>query len=323
MGLKSLNMAVNNYCNNRCQMCNIWENDVVDTLTAEEISRHLAAPRSELESVVELSLTGGEPFMRRDLAEVTHAIVEHLPALETLFVNTNGTYPKRTSSYAKVISGIVPHLTICVSIDGDRETHRVVRGVDSWDLCVKTIEGVNGLGLPNVSCLISTTLLGGAEAVPILDSIRTLADEHACDFTFRFASVSTHYYGNEAYTVVDVTAEQVDEIARFVQEHKPDDVYLPVLMEHLRTGSNRVMIGPGGENRCRAGDVFLFVQADGVVRPCIYSTREMGSLSEGLRGRRLVDLGDHEPCPCCTECTVYPMTAFSEESTGARTGNGE
>lgn len=75
-----------------------------------------------------------------------------------LFINTNGSMPNRVVQYAKAISGMAPKTIISVSIDGDRETHKTVRGVDADNKAIATIKAVNNLALPNVSAMISTTI---------------------------------------------------------------------------------------------------------------------------------------------------------------------
>lgn len=42
------------------------------------------------------------------------------------------------------------------------------------------------------------------------------------------------------------------------------------------------MVDEEGTNHCLAGEAFIFVQADGLIRPCIYSQRSIGNLEEGV-----------------------------------------
>jgi hypothetical protein len=74
-------------------------------------------------------------------------------------------------------------------------------------------------------------------------------------------------------------------------------------------------MGDAGE-RCRAGELFGFINGQGEARPCIYSHRILGSVAAPKQVfLPIADLGAHEPCPCMTECTVYPMLDFTDETT--------
>jgi molybdenum cofactor biosynthesis enzyme MoaA len=60
-------------CNARCTMCDIWRNRVRDELRPEE---HAALPAS----LRDVNLSGGEPFLRDDLAAIVAAIAQAAPA---------------------------------------------------------------------------------------------------------------------------------------------------------------------------------------------------------------------------------------------------
>lgn len=126
-------------CNLRCRHCFIScapDNHDFAFLTLDEVRGWLAA--SESWGVKEYYVTGGEPFMHRDLPEMLEAMLARGPAT----VLTNGTLfrervlarladAERASTYS---------LEIRVSIDGpDAETNDPVRGEGTFD---RAMEGV-------------------------------------------------------------------------------------------------------------------------------------------------------------------------------------
>jgi MoaA/NifB/PqqE/SkfB family radical SAM enzyme len=245
-------------------------------------------------------------FLREDLIELAQAAILHLPALDRLFVNTNGSFGDRTVQFATAIAECVRSLFICVSIDGEPGYHNRLRGADSYAACVRLIERLTALHLPNLTVVVSTTLVDGKHAAAALEHVRGLALRYGCELTFRIAANSEVYYRNGNFRP-SLTPEAVTSIVEFIDRYYADNPFLAVLKLVLQGGRNAVMVDDEARIRCRAGETFAFVQADGVVRPCIYSTRVLGNLTDGLRASSVSDLGRHEPCPCCTECTIYPM----------------
>ncbi len=288
-------------------MCSIWKNGHQPTLSVEFMKQSLGRNQPSLSEVIDLSITGGEPFLRKDIIELSQTILSFLPKIQIVFINTNGSMPERVAEYAKAISAISPKTIISVSIDGDKDIHKSVRGVDAYDKAIKTLKMVNELGLHNVSAMISTTIVQPENAMAVLSHIQQTADELNCDYTFRVAEISSSYYKNDDYAARPFTETDIAALEKFILKHKPNDPFLPYVLEHMRSKTNVLMIDEKGVNHCLAGDAFIFVQADGTIRPCIYSQRSIGQLSEGIHPARPDDLGKHEPCPCCTECTVYPM----------------
>lgn len=78
-------------CNLRCRTCGIWSRAGASEdqeLTPAEISAILADPLfARLEYV---NVNGGEPLLRPDLPEVADLILERLPGLKSLSLNSNG-----------------------------------------------------------------------------------------------------------------------------------------------------------------------------------------------------------------------------------------
>ena len=78
-------------CNLRCRTCGIWKQHQDDTpaeVSLAEIASILSDPLfSRLEYV---NINGGEPTLRQDLAAIVALILERLPRLKALSLNSNG-----------------------------------------------------------------------------------------------------------------------------------------------------------------------------------------------------------------------------------------
>jgi len=99
-------------CNARCVMCDSWRIERQDELSTEEIG----AFYRQLPRLDALRLTGGEPFVRKDLAEIAHLGAELLkPRL--VHLTTNGFLTDRILEFARSWDQRAS-LHVLVSLDG-------------------------------------------------------------------------------------------------------------------------------------------------------------------------------------------------------------
>ena len=131
-------------CNARCQMCDSWQKENEGELDLEAIARiYRQLPRLHA-----VRLTGGEPFVRKDFAELA-ALTESLLAPRFFHVTTNGFLTDRIVSYcesrARAGSGRRPDrpLNLLVSLDGVGEKHNQVRGQrNAWEQAMATLQAL-------------------------------------------------------------------------------------------------------------------------------------------------------------------------------------
>lgn len=179
-----INVAVTYRCNLRCKMCDIWKiyKESPD-LARDEMCSEDYTPLFESVShdLFWLGLTGGEPFLKKDLIEIVHLAVSKSPKLHILELTTNG-FSKRTIE--KKVSEIledtnVPFITVGVSIDGPPLTHDYIRGrKESWDRAIATYKKLCEISNshPNLSPHISYTI-SRYNAGCFLDFLNALAKE--------------------------------------------------------------------------------------------------------------------------------------------------
>lgn len=124
--LRTLIFFVTTRCNLRCSHCFLWQqlDAKHDELSLDEI-RKVAVSMADVSS---LSLTGGEPFLRTDLAEIARIFCERR-TVRSLGIATNGTLRDRVLPTVETLlkENIVPELSIQVSLDGLETTHDHIR----------------------------------------------------------------------------------------------------------------------------------------------------------------------------------------------------
>ena len=123
-------------CNLRCFMCDVWKKTDHDDMSVDEI-RHVFRQIPHLDS---LRITGGEPFLRRDMTEITRAIIEeNNPSI--VHVTTAGILTERILEYVKAVGSKKLHLK--VSIDAVGARHDEIRGYRGlYDKAMKTLRGL-------------------------------------------------------------------------------------------------------------------------------------------------------------------------------------
>ena len=126
-------------CNARCIFCDVWKNqpDQKEELTVEEIKNIF----QQLKKIDVLRISGGEPFLRTDIAEIVNEIEKINPPAMIHFT-TNGTI---THQVLEQVSKMKPldKIHIKVSIDNVGDKHNDIRKVpDGFNKAIKTIEGL-------------------------------------------------------------------------------------------------------------------------------------------------------------------------------------
>lgn len=110
-------------CNSRCVMCDVWKKQEKNALSLEEIEKIF----KDLKGLDAIRISGGEPFLRSDLAEIIN-IIDKTASPNLIHITSNGFLTdKIIADVMKIKSPEKLHIKI--SIDGLEERHDKVRGV--------------------------------------------------------------------------------------------------------------------------------------------------------------------------------------------------
>jgi len=269
-----LNVHLTWKCNSRCRHCSIWQRPAAgDELDADEYRRIFARmPRLAI-----LSITGGQPTLRRDLDRIILAATELLPKLSVVSVNTNALTPPADVALVETVLSECPGLRfdVSISLDGLRETHDAIRGVPGnfakiEDL-VARLRGVQyvhrGLRI-GLSTTITRTNLDELEA---LVGVFPEKDFH----TFDFYATSEAYYGEPSPEGMALNDRDLARARRVLRTRKARSI------EDLL---NRMFVRLAGFPRrqpaCTAGTSAVSIYPDGQVKRCYFLTHSIGRLRE-------------------------------------------
>lgn len=143
-------------CNSRCKTCNIWKKHTA-TLKAEDYAKIF---KNIGKSPYWITLSGGEPFLRKDIVDICKAIYNaSQPAI--INIPTNGLLTNTVIENTKKIALACPksQITINVSMDAYGKQHDEIRGVkDNFEKTLKTFTGLKRLNLKNLQVGIHTVI---------------------------------------------------------------------------------------------------------------------------------------------------------------------
>lgn len=164
----TLTFSVTNLCQSHCKTCNIWriypdhKQNLKDELTVEEIDRIFKS----IGHVYFFNLSGGEPFLRKDLVDIVDSAISRLsPSI--IHSPTNGiatkTILEKTSQILELVKRkrLDTTVTIKPSLDGIGEMHDQIRGFPgNWQKLLNTINGLKDLEqrYPNFHLEIGTVV---------------------------------------------------------------------------------------------------------------------------------------------------------------------
>lgn len=215
-------LAVTYKCNSRCVMCDIWKIKDFPEIAVEEFSQ---LPNS----LRDINLSGGEPFLRPDLPAIVKIVSQTCPRAR-LVISTNGFATDLILKQMKEILAIKPDIGVAVSLDGVGEMHDQMRGMPGGFVkATNTVKELQKLGLKNIRLGFTIT----ERNVKEMSKVYNLANELDVQFTHSFAQSSEFYFGGKQNTdFKEVAVEGLSE--GMALGHETDKPLVKVLREQYK-----------------------------------------------------------------------------------------
>jgi MoaA/NifB/PqqE/SkfB family radical SAM enzyme len=184
-------LAVTYKCQSRCRMCSIWQINEYDD-APPHIYRKLPA------TLMDVNLSGGEPFLRKDLAEIVRIVHGRVPKAR-IIVSTNGLMGEVLVPRALELVKIDPGIGFGISVDGVGEMQDFIRGVKgAFDNAVAAAKGLKAEGVDNIRFAFTLT----RENAGHMTRVYELAGELGVQFTMAMAHDSDFFFGSHDSAIV-------------------------------------------------------------------------------------------------------------------------
>ena len=258
-------------CNLLCSHC-FYTEEILKAKSKKELTldeyEKIARQAGTLTNV---NFTGGEPFIRPDLADVVH-LFRRYAKVPFVGITTNGLLRRQIlEGVEKIVSQKGPaYLKLGVSLDGFREVHDRVRNrVGSFEEAVKTIHALEPLRkrFPHLMVYVSTTLTkyNKADILPFIDFVRNEVP------------VDAHYLGYirgipMEQEAKEVTLDEYRQATRHLQNSwnmkNPFFNILNLTNNLMLSVNQRIIEKNEYVMPCVAGEKMLTITEEGFVKPC-------------------------------------------------------
>lgn len=116
-------------CNLRCEQCFYWENISNANSSLELDLTDYKNIAQSLPNLIQLTVTGGEPFIRTEIADIIECFIKY-SSTKFVTICTNGFYTVAVSKTMEHLLSKFPQVIfrISVSLDGFEQTHNSIRG---------------------------------------------------------------------------------------------------------------------------------------------------------------------------------------------------
>ena len=261
-------------CNARCVFCfnheNVFQKPKHAEITVEEFER-LSRSMSPL---LQLVLSGGEPYLRRDLPQIISAFYRN-SGTRMVGIPTNAYLPDAIEESTRQVLTDCPDLKLNVnlSIDGILEKHDEVRGVTGqFQKIRESYARLDALRRDHPNLAVNAqSVISKYNADDIEETIRQLRDE----LDLGFHAVGPVRGSTPEKDAKDITSEQVREIYTRTDRIRAQknghgflDHVADSLLDRLREIELRAMDSKKREFVCLAGKKMIVISHDAKVYPC-------------------------------------------------------
>jgi MoaA/NifB/PqqE/SkfB family radical SAM enzyme len=315
-------------CNARCVMCDSWRKPSDDDLSIDEIERIFR----QLPQLDAVRLSGGEPFVRKDLPEIVQLVQAHLSPL-VLHITSNGFLTDRIVKLCEQRDRRQA-LQLLISIDGVGKKHDEVRGIShAWDRAIETVRELAPRQKElRIKLAVNQTLVD-AEGMEHYRQLRdvlaplgvknhlVIAYDDSATYNLASKHCAAPRYPGELRTFGKFSATDLrslfDEAERDLERYSWPE---RMAKQYYLTGARQRLLEKTGTPNpaCVALSSHLRMLPDGTVPTCQFNTAPAGNLRHTpFAALWQSQLAEEQrawvrACPgCWAECEVLPNAIYS------------
>lgn len=254
-------------CQMRCKMCDIWENptDQKQEITAKELE---ALPNFKF-----VNITGGEPFVRRDLADIVEVMSRKS---DRIVISTSGWHTDRIIKLAEKF----PNTGIRVSIEGLAQKNDELRGREgSFDRAMRLLLTLKEMGIKDIGYGCTVSNKNSDDMLWLYKLSRELGME------FATAAFHNSYYFHKDDNAITNKDEVIGNFHKLIEELLKENTPKSWFRAFFNLGLINYIRGNPRMLPCEAGSANFFIEPYGEVYPCNgleerYWKESMGNIRE-------------------------------------------
>lgn len=237
-------------CNARCTMCNRYK---APSKPEEEISLETI---KKLPKMYFTNITGGEPFIREDLADIVRELYKKS---DRIVISTNGFFQDRIIKLCEEF----PNVGIRISIEGLEETNNKIRGLDDgYNKGYSTLKKLVEMNHPDVGFGMTVQDANAKDLVALY--------EKATELNMEFATASLHnsFYFVEAKNIIKdrmMVAKEFENLVNRLLESNSPKKWFRAYFNH---GLINYIFGQKRLLPCDMSFDTFFIDPYGDVMPC-------------------------------------------------------
>lgn len=326
-----LTFFVTRECNARCPFCFYLAGAAEQAEQAEELSlSEIEAIAASMGRLLWIAFSGGEPYLRRDMAEISQLFHDRNKPSFMLYP-TNGLLPDRIADTTEKILRTCPNSVIVVkiSIDGVGAAHDHLRMTPGgFDKALETYRRLDRLRrlYPNLELGINTVFCSANQDQmnAIMDAVNDLEGDKTHTISMVRGDLANGHYKN-----VDISAygraiarleaglrNGTSSMHRFKGSRlkAAQDILQRRLIQRTLREQSRIV-------PCYAGKLNLVLGETGEVYPCEIRSSSMGNvrnhghdmrkLLASANARAVMKILEGNPCHCTHECYFITNILFN------------
>ena len=276
----SVNLSVTDRCNFKCSHCKIPQRQSKE-LTIEEIFKLVDA--LDKAGTMKISLCGGEPLMRQDIAEIVNYIKSKKIMVDIV---SNGALVRQKINEIKNLDFLL------LSYDGSPQAQKNVRGEKAYNVVIDAIDAAKSNNIKVITVTVLTK-----DNIHEVDAILKLAEQKGFSCEFHPIYSSSLFGGSAKNLQPDQksmlrTAEKLKKIKR--SDPLQRIVLSSLTLDYLKYWPKFK------KQKCWAGNAYIYIDTDGRMYPCMQMIGKTdgvscfsGPLTEGLKAMKRL------PCKGC------------------------
>ncbi len=237
-------------CQMQCKMCDIWENpsDSKREITPKELEM--------LPNFKFVNITGGEPFVRRDLEDIVEVMYKKAPRI---VISTSGWHTDRIIKMAERF----PNIGIRVSIEGLSQKNDDLRGREgSFDRAMRLLLTLKEMGIKDIGYGCTVSNKNSEDMLWLYKLSRELGME------FATASFHNSYYFHKDDNAITNKEEVINNFRKLMEELLKDNSPKSWYRAFFNLGLINYIREQPRMLPCEAGTANFFIEPYGDVYPC-------------------------------------------------------